>query len=213
MPIAFLMGVEWADCQTVARLLGLKTFINEFVAYEQLAQLINNRKQCEGPTISVSGTLHATCSHQMVPWFSHFVAWNVGGAICWLLFFWTKCRSFQIPGMLCTTTKVCLQIRSEIITTYALCGFANLASIGVQLGGIGPMAPSRKSDLAALAFRALVCGTTACFITATVAGTDSCSGSNISSFFCWHKLQNIWIHALFFFGLSLQVFWLLKNHF
>ena len=64
-------------------------------------------------------------------------------------------------------------MRSEIICTYALCGFANLSSIGVQLGGIGPMAPSRKSDLAKVAFRALMCGTVACFITACVAGKST----------------------------------------
>ena len=64
-------------------------------------------------------------------------------------------------------------MRSETIATYALCGFANLSSIGVQLGGIGPMAPSRRSDLASLAIRALICGTTACFVTACVAGNVS----------------------------------------
>lgn len=62
------------------------------------------------------------------------------------------------------------QIRSEIITTYALCGFANMASIGVQLGGLGPMAPSRVPDMSRVAVRALIAGTVACFMTACVAG-------------------------------------------
>lgn len=52
-PFAFLMGVEWADCRLVAELLGLKTFLNEFVAYERLAEIIANR-DTGGETISVS---------------------------------------------------------------------------------------------------------------------------------------------------------------
>ena len=62
------------------------------------------------------------------------------------------------------------QIRSEIITTYALCGFVNMASVGVQLGGLGPMAPNRIPDMSRIAVRALIAGTVACFMTACVAG-------------------------------------------
>ncbi|XP_020630749.1 solute carrier family 28 member 3-like isoform X2 [Orbicella faveolata] len=61
-------------------------------------------------------------------------------------------------------------IRSEIITTYALCGFANFSSIGIQIGGMAPLAPSRRQDMATVAFRALVAGTIACFMTACIAG-------------------------------------------
>jgi concentrative nucleoside transporter, CNT family len=60
--------------------------------------------------------------------------------------------------------------RSVIIATYALCGFANFGSIGIQLGGIGGIAPSRKQDLAQIALRAMIGGTLAAFMTATVAG-------------------------------------------
>ena len=63
-----------------------------------------------------------------------------------------------------------LQDRSVIIATYALCGFANFGSIGIQLGGIGGIAPSRKHDLAKIAFRAMIAGTIAAFMTATIAG-------------------------------------------
>ncbi|XP_071941628.1 solute carrier family 28 member 3-like [Antedon mediterranea] len=107
MPVAFIMGVEWNDCRLVAELIGIKTFINEFVAYERLGEII------EAGTISK---------------------------------------------------------RSEVIATYALCGFANISSIGIQLGGLTPMAPERKSDLAQVAIRALIAGTTACFMTACIAG-------------------------------------------
>jgi CNT family concentrative nucleoside transporter len=60
--------------------------------------------------------------------------------------------------------------RSAVITTYALCGFANFSSIGIQIGGIGAMAPSRQADLARLGLRAMIGGTLACFMTACVAG-------------------------------------------
>ncbi|KAK2570891.1 Solute carrier family 28 member 3 [Acropora cervicornis] len=61
------------------------------------------------------------------------------------------------------------EIRSEIIATYALCGFSNFASIGIQIGGMGPLAPSRKEHMAAIALRTLAAGTIACLMTACVA--------------------------------------------
>jgi CNT family concentrative nucleoside transporter len=60
--------------------------------------------------------------------------------------------------------------RSRVLLTYALCGFANFGSIGIQIGGIGALAPERRSDLARLGLRAMLGGTLACFMTACVAG-------------------------------------------
>ena len=60
--------------------------------------------------------------------------------------------------------------RSAIISTYALCGFSNFASIGIQLGGIGAMAPERKKDLAKLVTKAMFAGAIASWLTATIAG-------------------------------------------
>ena len=60
--------------------------------------------------------------------------------------------------------------RSAIISTYALCGFSNFASIGIQLGGIGAMAPDRKKDLAKLVTKAMFGGAIASWLTATIAG-------------------------------------------
>jgi concentrative nucleoside transporter, CNT family len=60
--------------------------------------------------------------------------------------------------------------RSFVITTYALCGFANFSSIAIQIGGIGSLAPSRRGDLARLGLRAMLAGTLANFLTATIAG-------------------------------------------
>jgi CNT family concentrative nucleoside transporter len=59
---------------------------------------------------------------------------------------------------------------SFTIATFALCGFANLSSIGIQIGGIGSLAPDRKHDLARLGFRAMLAGTLANFLSATLAG-------------------------------------------
>ncbi|BCS32436.1 nucleoside transporter [Luteitalea sp. TBR-22] len=66
--------------------------------------------------------------------------------------------------------KATLDPRSFTIATFALCGFANFASIGMQVGGIGALAPARRSDLARLGFRAMMAGTLANFVTATIAG-------------------------------------------
>jgi len=63
-----------------------------------------------------------------------------------------------------------IQERSAIISTYALCGFSNFASIGIQLGGIGAMAPERKKDLAKLVTKAMFGGAIASWLTATIAG-------------------------------------------
>jgi len=110
-PLAWLMGVPWADAPAVGALLGIKTVLNEFVAYIELANTLS------GAT---------------------------GGA-----------------G---------LQPRSVIIATYALSGFANFGSIAIQIGGIGGIAPSRRHDLSRLGLRAMIGGTIAAFMTATVAG-------------------------------------------
>ena len=66
--------------------------------------------------------------------------------------------------------KDTLDPRSFTIATYALCGFANFSSIGIQIGGIGALAPNRRHDLARLGIRAMFAGTLANFVTATIAG-------------------------------------------
>lgn len=108
-PLAWVMGVPWHDCAAVGQLIGVKTVLNEFVAYIQLSGMVNDPNQLTHP-------------------------------------------------------------RSVIIATYALCGFANFSSIAIQIGGIGGIAPERRSDLARLGLRAMVAGSFACFLTATVAG-------------------------------------------
>ncbi|OYU94911.1 MAG: NupC/NupG family nucleoside CNT transporter [Bacteroidetes bacterium B1(2017)] len=60
--------------------------------------------------------------------------------------------------------------KSVMIASFALCGFANFSSIAIQVGGIGELAPSRRADLAKLGFKALICGTLASYMGATLAG-------------------------------------------
>jgi len=66
--------------------------------------------------------------------------------------------------------RAMLDPRSFVIATYALCGFANLSSIAIQIGGIGSLAPSRKPDLARLGIRAVMAGSMANFMSACIAG-------------------------------------------
>ncbi len=95
---------------------------------------------------------------------------------------WNECQ--QAGGMLGTKmvvnefvaytqlagAKSELSPRTYMLMTYALCGFANFSSIGIQLGGIGGIAPDRRSDLAKLGLRAMIGGTLAAFMTACIAG-------------------------------------------
>ncbi|MEJ7605327.1 MAG: nucleoside transporter C-terminal domain-containing protein [Bryobacteraceae bacterium] len=103
------------------------------------------------------------------------VAWLMGVA-------WNDCRT--IGNLLGTRLvlnefvaflqlgpmKAALEPRSFVIATYALCGFANLSSIAIQIGGIGALAPTRKSDLARLGLRAVAAGSMANFMSACIAG-------------------------------------------
>jgi concentrative nucleoside transporter, CNT family len=66
--------------------------------------------------------------------------------------------------------KETLDPKTVAIVSFALCGFANFSSIAIQVGGIGELAPSRRSDLAKLGFKALICGTLASYMSATLAG-------------------------------------------
>lgn len=110
-PIAWIIGVPWQDANVVGSLIGQKIVLNEFVAYLQLAEIVNGR---------VAG--------------------------------------------------VSLTDEGRLIATYALCGFANFSSIAIQIGGIGGLAPDRRQDLARFGLRAVLGGTIATLMTATIAG-------------------------------------------
>ena len=66
--------------------------------------------------------------------------------------------------------KAVLDARSFTLATFALCGFANFGSIGIQIGGLGALAPSRRGDLARLGFKAMIAGTLANLMSACIVG-------------------------------------------
>ena len=106
-PLAWTMGIPWAEARVVGSLMGEKIVLTELIAYANLSELINNNAISE---------------------------------------------------------------RTAIISSYALCGFANFGSIGIQLGGIGGMAPDRRKDLSKLGMKAMIGGALASWLTATIAG-------------------------------------------
>lgn len=112
-PVAWIIGVPSQDITIVGQLLGLKTVINEFVAYDVF-----------------QGLLRAGESGEVVP----------------------------------------LSPKTTLIAAYALCGFANFASIGIQVGGISAIAPGQRKNLTELGMAALIGGTAACLMTGAVAG-------------------------------------------
>jgi CNT family concentrative nucleoside transporter len=67
-------------------------------------------------------------------------------------------------------SKAGLDPRTTMLTTYALCGFANFSSIAIQIGGIGALAPERRGELAQLGFKSMIGGLLACYSTAAIAG-------------------------------------------
>ena len=105
MPLAWLIGADWADAQSVGQLLGVKLFLGEFLSYIQLGGMAE--------TISA---------------------------------------------------------KSYAVATFALCGFGNFVAVGIQIGGIGALAPERRDDLARVGLRAMLGGTLVTMMTATIAG-------------------------------------------
>ncbi|XP_074647345.1 solute carrier family 28 member 3-like [Tubulanus polymorphus] len=140
-PLAYVMGVDFTDCRSVAKLIGVKTFLNEFIAYTDLKVLISNREMME--SYEAQGLSSLTYKGDDI----FLDAWN----------------STLLKGGY-------MSVRSEAISTYALCGFSNFGSIGVVLGCLGALAPSRKRDLSKVVFRAMIAGNVACFMTACIAG-------------------------------------------
>jgi CNT family concentrative nucleoside transporter len=108
-PLAWVMGVPWQDTQYVAGLIGVKTILNEFVAFGQFAADLKNQ-------------------------------------------------------------AVAISPRSALIASYAVVGFANFSSIAIQIGGIGGLAPDRKSEIARLGLRGMIAGNLSAFMSACWAG-------------------------------------------
>ncbi|XP_033762258.1 solute carrier family 28 member 3-like [Pecten maximus] len=141
-PVAFFMGTDVSDCRKLAELIGIKTFTNEFIAYQKLATIISNGDALANYTSFYNDTAH---------WY-----WDNGNVIL-------NNTSQELLGGV-------ISHKSEVIATYALCGFSNFGSIGILLGAMGALAPSRRRDLARMVVRAMISGTVACFLTACIAG-------------------------------------------
>ncbi|RTL61394.1 MAG: nucleoside:proton symporter [Hyphomicrobiales bacterium] len=105
-PLAFIIGIPWAECAAAGSLLGVKTVLNEFVAYLQMSAL-----------------------------------------------------SADVLGP-----------RSRLIMTYALCGFANLGSLGILVGGMVAMVPQRRAEIVSLGAKTVISGTLSTLMTAAVVG-------------------------------------------
>ncbi|KAK6166059.1 hypothetical protein SNE40_022840 [Patella caerulea] len=144
-PVALFMGTEFADCRQVAKLIGIKTFTNEFIAYEALSVYINNKVNY---TKYISAFPNMTDSD----------LWETRGDDMFLI----QTNETLVGGI--------MSERSEIISTYSLCGFSNIGSMGILLGGLSALAPERRSDLSSIVLRAMIAGNIACFLTACIAG-------------------------------------------
>jgi CNT family concentrative nucleoside transporter len=115
----------------------------------------------------------------LLGWAFYPIAWLIGiepsdrGPAAQLLGLKMATNEFVAYGRLgewgADGSAVTLTQRTRDLMTYALCGFANFSSIGIQLGGIGAMAPERRGDLAKLGLRAMIGGTLASFLTACIA--------------------------------------------
>lgn len=108
-PLVWLTGIPWSEAQLAGSLMGVKTILNEFIAYIDLSRLE--------------------------------------------------------PGL--------LSERSRLILVYSLCGFANLGSLGIMIGGLGVMAPERRNEIVELGLRSILSGTLATLMTGAVYGVLS----------------------------------------
>jgi CNT family concentrative nucleoside transporter len=105
-PLVWLMGIPWSEALTAGSLMGIKTVLNEFIAYVQLSNL----------------------------------------------------------------DEGALDERSRYIMLYAMCGFANFGSLGIMLGGLITMAPSRRKELVQLGMKSIIAGTLATMMTGCIVG-------------------------------------------
>jgi CNT family concentrative nucleoside transporter len=141
------------------------------ISFVAMIFLFNGILNAIGNTIGIAGL-----SMQMIfGWVFAPVAWSLGvpwrdaaavGNLLGTRMVLNEFIAFAQLGAL----KESLDPRSFTIATFALCGFANFASIGMQIGGIGALAPTRRGDLARLGLRAMLAGTLANFVTAIIVG-------------------------------------------
>jgi CNT family concentrative nucleoside transporter len=125
--------------------------------------------------LSVVGVENSTPLQTLFGWLNYPFAWLMGVPVkdCFAVgqILGERIVLNEFIGYLSLAkVKDTLDPRSITLTVYALCGFANFASIAIQIGGIGSMMPERRADLAKIGLRAMVGGLLACYVTATIAG-------------------------------------------
>jgi CNT family concentrative nucleoside transporter len=137
-------------------------------------------------TNGIMGGVHNGLAHFGISWFPSSLE-KVFGAlfapVAWLIGIpWHDCAAIGnllgtrmvlnelVAFSMLGPQRAALDPRSFTIATFALCGFANLSSIGIQIGGIGALAPNKRGELARLGFRAMIAGTMANLMSASIAG-------------------------------------------
>ncbi len=153
------------------------------IAFIALIALVNYMLEGLGSVTGWNTALQAAYGHPLnfqlvIGWVLQYLAFGIGvpwhDALNFGSLIGTKVVLNEFVAYLelgkMITAKVMTSEKSVLMATYALCGFANFSSIAIQIGGIGPLAPERKPDLAKLGIKAVIGGSIATLMTATLAG-------------------------------------------
>ena len=154
---------------------GMKMSLNVMAMLISFTAMIAAANWLLSQALGVAGIREEAPLQLVLGWVNAPIAWVIGVP-------WKDCQAVgailgerivlnEFVGYLkLAQTGDALDPRSRMLTTYALCGFANIASIAMQIGGIGALAPDRRNDLARLGLRSMIAGLLACYMTACIAG-------------------------------------------
>jgi len=162
-------SVNAMDALGNGTIIGLKLAVNVgamLISFISIIALLNYFLGMVGVSIeSVLGIIFKPLAWTMgIPWSES----SIVGSLMGKKIVFTEFVAFADLRTLIINNQI--SERAAIITSYALCGFANFGSIGIQLGGIGGIAPNRRKDVAQLVFKAMIGGALASWLTATLAG-------------------------------------------
>jgi len=162
-------SVNAMDALGNGTIIGLKLAVNVgamLISFISIIALLNYFLGMVGVSIeSVLGIIFKPLAWTMgIPWSES----SIVGSLMGKKIVFTEFVAFADLRTLIVNNQI--SERAAIITSYALCGFANFGSIGIQLGGIGGIAPNRRKDIAQLVFKAMIGGALASWLTATLAG-------------------------------------------
>ena len=162
-------SVNVMDALGNGTIIGLRLAVNVgamLISFISIIALVNYFLGIFGLTIeSILGIIFQPLAWAMgIPWSES----SLVGSLMGKKIVFTEFVAFSDLKLLIANNQI--SERAAIITSYALCGFANFGSIGIQLGGIGGIAPDRRKDIAQLIFKAMIGGALASWLTATLAG-------------------------------------------